>query len=50
MKVLIDAAANFEHVQVIRCDIWPKSVERCRDIENKLISEKSEGCAVVVGK
>jgi hypothetical protein len=27
-KILIDAAVHAEHVQVIRCDVGPKPVER----------------------
>jgi hypothetical protein len=32
--------SSFEHVQVIRCDIKPGSVEKSRDVKNRMISEK----------
>jgi hypothetical protein len=38
--VLLDAVVHFEQVQVIRSDIGPESVEKCRKVENVLISEK----------
>jgi hypothetical protein len=41
--MLIDAQVRSELVQVIRCNIWLRSIERCRDVENGPISEKSTG-------
>jgi hypothetical protein len=38
--VLIDIGAHSEHVQVIRCDINPGSVEKSGDVENGTISQK----------
>jgi hypothetical protein len=35
--VVIDAGTNFEHVQVIRCEIKLGSFERSRDVKNKAI-------------
>jgi hypothetical protein len=39
--VVIDACSHSEHVQVIRCDFKPGSVERSRDVKNKAILEKN---------
>jgi hypothetical protein len=36
----MDAAINSEDGLLIRCDIWPRSSERSKDIENAIISEK----------
>jgi hypothetical protein len=33
--IFVEAAAYFEHVQVIKCDIKLGSIERSRDIENE---------------
>jgi hypothetical protein len=33
-----NSSAQFEHVQVIRCNIGPESVEKCRDVQNEPIS------------
>jgi hypothetical protein len=41
--MLIDVIAHFEHVQVIRCDIEPELVEKCRNVENE---KKSEGYTI----
>jgi hypothetical protein len=38
--VVIDASTPSEHVQVIRGDFKPGSVERSRDVKNKAILEK----------
>jgi hypothetical protein len=35
--ILIDIAVFLEHVQVIRSNIRPKSVQKCRDVQNKPI-------------
>jgi hypothetical protein len=32
--VLIDVGIHLEHVKVIRSNIGPKSVEKCRDVQN----------------
>jgi hypothetical protein len=37
--VLVDMKAHSEHVQVIRCDIKPGSVERSRGVKNGAIFE-----------
>jgi hypothetical protein len=39
--VLVDPILPFRHVQIIRCDIKPKSVGRSRDVENKKFTVKS---------
>lgn len=36
----MDAEVHAEHFKVIRSDILPISIERTRDVENELISEK----------
>jgi hypothetical protein len=36
--VLIDVRIHPEHVQVIRSNIGPESVEKCRDVQNEPIS------------
>jgi hypothetical protein len=38
--VLVDSKAHPERVQIIRCDIKPRSVVRTRDVENEPISEE----------
>jgi hypothetical protein len=43
MKVSADGTVHFEHILLIRCDIEPRSVKRFRDVENSIISEKSNG-------
>jgi hypothetical protein len=35
--VLIDVRVPSEHVQVIRSNIRPESVEKCRDVQNEPI-------------
>jgi hypothetical protein len=35
--ILIDVEVQLEHVQVIRSNIGPKSVEKCRDVQNEPI-------------
>jgi hypothetical protein len=35
--VLIDVRVPFEHVQAIRSNIEPESVEKCRDVQNEPI-------------
>jgi hypothetical protein len=35
--VTVDVGVHFEHVQVIRSNIGPESVEKCRDVQNKPI-------------
>jgi hypothetical protein len=35
--ILIDVSIPPEHVQVIRSNIGPESVERCRDVQNEPI-------------
>jgi hypothetical protein len=40
MIISVDTRVHFEHVQVIRCDIAPKSVKKCRDVKNEPISGK----------
>jgi hypothetical protein len=35
--VLIDVGVTSEHVQVIRSNIGPESVEKCRDVQNEPI-------------
>jgi hypothetical protein len=41
--VPVDEGVRFEHAQVIRCDIKPGSVDRNRDVENAMVSEKNQG-------
>jgi hypothetical protein len=45
--VLVDVKIRPEHVQVIRSNIGPESVEKCRDVQNEPISgnfrKKAEG-------
>jgi hypothetical protein len=48
MMVLVDAGAHCKHVQVIRCVIKYDSIEKCRDFENKTISEKIQGVKPLV--
>jgi hypothetical protein len=36
--ILIDLGVPSEHVQVIRSNIVPESVEKCRDVQNEPIS------------
>jgi hypothetical protein len=38
---VIDANAQSESVQVIRCDFKRGSIERSKDVENGMISEKT---------
>jgi hypothetical protein len=33
--VLVDVTVFYEHVQVIRFNIEPESVEKCRDVQNE---------------
>jgi hypothetical protein len=33
----MDVGAHLQHVQVIRSNIGPKSVEKCRDVQNEPI-------------
>jgi hypothetical protein len=40
--VLVDTKVYFGHVQVIRSDIEPESIEKSRDVENDPISEKKQ--------
>jgi hypothetical protein len=35
--ILIDVGVPLERVQVIRSNIGPESVEKCRDVQNELI-------------
>jgi hypothetical protein len=35
--VSVDARTHFEHIQVIRSNIGPESVEKCRDVQNEPI-------------
>jgi hypothetical protein len=35
--VLIDVRVHLEHVKVIRSNIEPESVEKCRDVQNEQI-------------
>jgi hypothetical protein len=35
--VTVDVGVHFEHVQVIRSNIGPESVEKCRDVQNEPI-------------
>jgi hypothetical protein len=37
----LNAKVHSEHVQVIRSEIEPELVEKCRDVQNKPISGKS---------
>jgi hypothetical protein len=43
----IDVGVPIEHVQVIRSNIGPESVEKCRDVQNESICvnfrEKAKG-------
>jgi hypothetical protein len=32
--ILVDVGVSLEHVQVIRSNIGPESVEKCRDVQN----------------
>jgi hypothetical protein len=43
MIVLVDGVTHSKHVQVIRCDIKPESVEKSRGVENEPISGKNLG-------
>jgi hypothetical protein len=36
----LDVEVPFEHVQVIRSNIGPESVEKCRDVQNEPIFGK----------
>jgi hypothetical protein len=36
----VDEEAHFRHVKVIRCNINPELVEKCRNVENEPISGK----------
>jgi hypothetical protein len=38
--LLVDKRVHSEHVQVIRSDIEPESVEKCSEVENGMVSEK----------
>jgi hypothetical protein len=40
IKVPVEVAVHSEHVQVIRCEIKPGSIERFRDLKDETISEK----------
>jgi hypothetical protein len=33
----VDARVHLDHVQVIRSNIGPESVEKCRDVQNEPI-------------
>jgi hypothetical protein len=35
--ILVDVGAPLEHIQVIRSNIGPKSIEKCRDVQNEPI-------------
>jgi hypothetical protein len=35
--ILIDVRISLEHVQVIRSNIGPELVEKCRDVQNESI-------------
>jgi hypothetical protein len=35
--ILVDIRVPFEHVQVMRSNIGPKSVEKCRRVQNEPI-------------
>jgi hypothetical protein len=35
--ILVDVEVFLEHVKVIRFNIGPKSVEKCRDVQNEPI-------------
>jgi hypothetical protein len=35
--ILVDVGVFSEHVQVIRFNIGPESVEKCRDVQNEPI-------------
>jgi hypothetical protein len=35
--VIVDVRIFLEHVQVIRSNIGPESVEKCRDVQNERI-------------
>jgi hypothetical protein len=35
--ILVDVNISLEHAQVIRSNIGPESVEKCRDVQNELI-------------
>jgi hypothetical protein len=47
--ILVNVGVPSEHVQVIRSDIGPESVEKCRDVQNEPISanfrKKAKGIA-----
>jgi hypothetical protein len=47
MQILLDAKVHSVHVQVIRCDIKLRSVERSNDVQNRMLQEKSKGCTVL---
>jgi hypothetical protein len=40
---LVDLGVPLEHVQVIRSNVGPESVEICRDVLNESISGKKLG-------
>jgi hypothetical protein len=40
--VLIHVSVYSKHVKVIRCDIKPESVKKCRGVENEPISGKKQ--------
>jgi hypothetical protein len=40
IKVLVNAAVHSEHGQLIKYDIWLRSVERSGDVENGTYSRK----------
>jgi hypothetical protein len=40
---LVDERAQSEHVQVIRCNIKPGSIERSRDVKMVRFQKKSKG-------
>jgi hypothetical protein len=35
--ILVDVGVPLEHVQVIRSNIGPESVEKCQDVQNEPI-------------
>jgi hypothetical protein len=38
--ILVDVRVPLEHVQVIRSNIGPESIEKCRDVQNEPIWAK----------
>jgi hypothetical protein len=37
--ILVDVKVSSKHVQAIRSNIGPESVEKCRDVQNEPISD-----------